>query len=141
MDDTTLDQLLSEEEIRQQMSEITRRYPIERAALRAAFDGLSKAEAKAQLAVTFFEPDILTNEDAKKWLTRARTEGTKLLAADKEAIVLLEVQEKKIAHDLCKFDCDTSDKQFAKLESQQSYNQSLMKFTGVKEGEVRSPKP
>jgi hypothetical protein len=133
MDNDTLEQLLSEEEIRQQMSDITKRYITERSALRAAFSGLSKLEAQAQLAITFLEPDLLTNTDAKKWLTRAKTEGTKLTVADKEAIVTIECQEKRIAYDLCKFDCDSSDKQFAKLESQLSFLQSLMKFTGATE--------
>jgi hypothetical protein len=134
MNNETLSQLLTEEEIRQQMSDITRRYATERGGLRKTFDGLSKAEAKAQLAVTFLEPDLLTNENAKTWLRKAKTEGTKLLAADKEAIVLLEIESKKVAYDLAKYDCDTSDKQFDKLEKQLSYYQSLMKFTGSREG-------
>ena len=133
MNNETLDHLLSEDEIRQQMSEITHRYQTERGGLRAAFDGLAKAEAKAQLAVTFLQPELLTNESAKTWLTKAKAEGVKLLAADKEAIVLLECESKRIAYDLCKFDCDTSDKQFDKLEKQLSYYQSLMKFTGSKD--------
>jgi hypothetical protein len=133
MDNETLSNLLTEEEIRQQMSDISRRYTIERGGLRAAFDGLSKAAAKAQLAVTFLEPNLLTNENAKQWLLKAKTEGTKLLAADKEAIVLLETESKQAAYDLCKFDCDTSDKQFDKLEKQLSFFQTLMRFTGPKE--------
>jgi hypothetical protein len=47
--------------------------------------------------------------------------------------VLLETESKQAAYDLCKFDCDTSDKQFDKLEKQLSYYQSLMKFTGTRE--------
>ena len=133
MNNETLDHLLSEESIRQQMGEITARYTTERRGLRATFDGLAKMEAKAQLAVAFLMPELLTNESAKTWLAKAKAEGTKLLAADKEAIVLLECEEKRVAYDLCKFDCDTSDKQFDKLEKQLSYYQSLMKFTGGKE--------
>jgi hypothetical protein len=134
MDNETLSQLLSEEEIRQQMSDITKRYSTERKGLRMAFDGLAKAEAKAQLAVTFLRPDLLTNGDAKVWLLTAKNEGTKLLAADKEAIVMLEIESRKVTYDLAKFDCESSDKQFDKLEKQLSYYQSLMKFTGSREG-------
>ena len=50
--------------------------------------------------------------------------------ADKEAIVILETESRKTAYDLAKFDCETSDKEYAKLESLLSYAQSLMRFTG-----------
>ena len=133
MNDDTLKHLLTEEEIRKQMSDIAGRYTREREALKAAMDGLGKTEAQAQLAITFLEPSLLTNEDARKWLTRAKTEGTKLTVADKEAIVMLEIESKRIDYDLKKFDCDTSDKQYAKLEALLSYHQSLMKFTGATE--------
>jgi hypothetical protein len=133
MNDETLSHLLTEEEIRQQMSVITNRYLKERAALKTAMDGLAKTEAKAQLAITFLQPELLSNPDAKNWLTKAKTEGTKLIAADKEALVTLEIESKKIAFDLAKFDCDTSDKQYSKLEALLSYHQSLMKFTGQTE--------
>lgn len=112
------------------MSAIAERYPSERQTLREAYDGLTQAEAKAQLAITFLEDHLLTNPDAKSYLERAKKDGTKLTVADKEAIVTLETQAKRIAYDLAKFDCETSDKEYSKLEAILSYYQSLMKFTG-----------
>lgn len=131
MDNSTLNELLTEEEIRQRMSTIAREYPTQREALKTAYTGLAKAEAKAQLAITFLEDDVLENPDAKKYLQTAKENGTKLTVADKEAIVLIETDSLKTAYDLAKFDADSSDKDFSKLEALLSFYQSMMRFTGA----------
>jgi chromosome segregation ATPase len=134
MDNETLNVLLTEEEIRQQMSDITRVYPEERKELKEALDALSKREHRAYLAVTFLEPQLLTNEDAKSYLRRAMEAKKNLIKEDKIAIQQLEIESEKIAYELAKFNADTSDKQFAKLDRQLSFFQSTMKFTGSREG-------
>lgn len=130
MNDETFQNLLTEEEIRQQMSQITRRYQSEREELRKTHEDLAKKEARAYLAVTFLEDHLLTNANAKAYLKKAKEAGTKLIKEDKLAIQQLEIETEQIAYDLAKFNADTSDKQFAKLESQLSYFQTLMKFAG-----------
>ena len=130
MENETLLTLLTESEIRERMATIADRYPKERTALRNAREALSTVEAKALLAVTFMEPDALTSKNAKEALQKAIEKSTKLLAADKDAIVILETEERKIAYDLAKFDCETSDREFEKLSALLIYEQSAKKFTG-----------
>lgn len=120
--------LLSEDDIRQRMSDIARRIPDERQKLRDAYDLLAKREAKVQLAITFLEPNLFYKKEAKEYVEKAKTNGTKLTVADKEALIMLELETEKIAYDLAKFDCETSDKDYAKLEPQLSFYQSLLKL-------------
>lgn len=120
--------ILTEEEIRQRMSDITRRYPDERQKLREAYSKLCKREAQVQLAITFLEEKLLYKPEAKEYVKAAKDNGTKLTIADKEALIMLELETEKIAYDLAKFDCETSDKDFNKLEPQLSYYQSEMKL-------------
>lgn len=115
------------------MERIAQRYPDERKELKKALEALSGAEAKAQLAVTFMEPSLLTRKEAREYLQKSIDKGVKLQVADKEAIVTLEVEPLKIEHDLKKFDCDTSDKEYSKLESLLIHSQAIMKFTGATE--------
>lgn len=120
--------LLSEDDVRQRMSDISRRFESERLELRKAYANLAKREAKAQLAITFLQPDLFYRKEAKDYLISAQTNGTKLTVADKEALIMLELEDEKLAYDLAKFDCDTSDKDYAKLEPQLSFYQSLLKL-------------
>lgn len=131
MDKETLNELQDQEAIRERMREIAKEYRTEREKLKQTYRELLKAEARAQLAVTFQEVDVLTADNAKDYLRRTMAEGApKILAADKEAIVNLEIEPKKIAYDLGKFHCESLDKEFSKLEPLLSWEQSLMKFTG-----------
>lgn len=131
MDDTLLNQLLDEDEIRQEMSRITRLYLDERKALKDAFKGLARRKALALKAAKLLMPELLTNPDAIEMLTKIRDAGGKPpTESDKESIVILETSHDQERYDEAKHDCDTSDKYFDKLEKQISYYQSLMKFTG-----------
>jgi hypothetical protein len=123
-----LNQLLSEEEIRQKMTEISRNYLKERRALKDAFRGLARRKALAQKAAKLAATELLTDPDAIDFLQR--NQSGKWTEADKEAVVILETSKDQEAYDEAKFDCDTSDKYFAQLEKQLTYYQSLMKFTG-----------
>lgn len=96
--------------------------------MKDAYKALAKREAKAQLAITFLQPELLYNADARSYVQRAKDEGTKLTVGDKEAIINLELEAEKVAHDLAKFDCETSIKDFAMLQPQLSYLQSEMKL-------------
>lgn len=125
---TEKEPLLSEDDVRQRMSDIARRYDGERQALRNAYSALAKREAKAQLAITFLEPNLFYNADAKQYVEQAKEKGTKLTVADKEALIMLELETEKVNYDLAKFDCETSDKDYAKLEPQLSFYQSLLKL-------------
>jgi hypothetical protein len=131
MTDETLEQLLTESEIRERMSVISRRYPGERLALRDAYKGLARAKAEAHVASMFLDPKLLTDERAKEVLTKAQGKGMKLIKEDKEAIVILETESRQTDYDLAKFDCETSEKDYSQLEKQLSYFQTVMKFTGA----------
>jgi len=120
--------VLTEDDVRQRMSDISRRYESERQTLRDAYSALAKREAQVQLAITFLEPKLLYKQEAKEYLEAAKTNGTKLTVADKEALIMLELETEKITYDLAKFDCETSDKDYAKLEPQLSFYQSLLKL-------------
>lgn len=138
-ENTIISELMDEEEARQAVAKICRDYPMQRKALKNAYVGLSKANAIAQLAVTLMDDKMLTNPDAQSYLIRMReavadkATGVKMLAADKEAIVLLETCEAQEAYDLAKFDCETSDKDHTKLASLLMYYMSDKKFTGATE--------
>lgn len=119
---------MSDDEVRHRMSEISRRFPGEREAMRNAYKALAKREAKVQLAITFLQPELLYRQEAKAYLQKAKEEGTKMTVADKEALIMLELEAEKVAYDLAKFDCETSTKDFAQLEPQLSYLQSEMKL-------------
>ena len=131
MNDETLEQLLTEDEIRRKMSVIHRRYSSERQALRDAFDGLSRAKAEAHVATMFLEPEMFKDENAKAFLAKAKAKGLKLIKEDKESLVILEMEARQTAYDLAKFDCETSDKEFAQLDKQLTFYQSIMKFAGT----------
>lgn len=120
--------LLTEDEIRQTMSDITRRYEGERQKLRDAYEAFGKREARVQLAITFMEPSLLLNHDARGYVERAKTDSVKLTIPDKEAIIMLECETEQVAYDLAKFDVETSDQMYRKLEPQLSYFQSEMKL-------------
>lgn len=126
MDDINL---LTESEVKERMERIANRYASERDKIKDAYSGLTLAEARAQLAVTLMEPGALNNEEARSALKKCIDKGIKMIAADKEAIVLLETQDQRTAYDMAKFQADTSDKEYAKLEPLLSYSQSLMRFT------------
>jgi len=119
---------MSEEDVRQRMSDISRRCTAERQALRDAYANLAKREAQVQLGITYLEPELFHKAEVKEKVRRARDEKIKLTVADKEALTLLELEDLKAAYDFAKFDCETSDKDFAKLEPQLSFYQSLLKL-------------
>ena len=120
--------MFEESEVTKRMAEITTRFPGERQALRDAYSVFAKREAKVLLAITFSEPDLLYKQEAKDYITKAKENGVKLTVGDKEAILALELETEKVAYDLAKFDCDTSDKDYSKLEAQLSFIQSQMKL-------------
>ena len=120
--------VLTEDDIRQRMSDIARRAVRERSDLRAAYETFAKREARAQLAITFQQPDLLGRKEAREYVEKAIKDKVKLNAPDKEAIIMIELESEKIAYDLAKFDCETSDKDYSKLEKQLSFYQSLLKL-------------
>lgn len=126
---TTHQPILTEDEIRQRMSDITRRNEEERKNLRTAYQALSKREARTTLAIAFQQPDLLGKAEAREYLQKAITDGIKLTESGKEALKELELETEKIAYDLAKFDCETSDKDYSKLEKQLSFYQSLLKLS------------
>lgn len=125
---TTHEDILTEDEVRQRMSDITRRFPSERDALRQAYEALAKREARALLAINFRQPDLLGRKEAREYLQKAIDDNVKLTDPGKEALKDLELETEKIAYDLAKFDCETSDKDYSKLEKQLSFYQSLLKL-------------
>lgn len=125
---TTHQPILTEDEIRQRMSDIARRTENERSGLRAAYETLSKREARAMLAITFQQPELLGRVEAREYLQKAITDGVKLTESGKEALINLELESEKIAYDLAKFDCETTEKDYSKLEKQLSFYQSLLKM-------------
>lgn len=129
MDEEILDQLLTEDELRREMSRINRGYLAERSALKEAFIGLARKKALAHKAAKLVMPELLTDADAMDMLERLKG-GKPPTDADKEAIVILETSSAQEAYDGAKFDCDTSEKYFAQLDRQVSYYQSLMKHVG-----------
>jgi hypothetical protein len=132
MDEQVLEQLLTEDELRTEMSRINRGYIEERNRLKDAFKGLARKKALAHRAAKLLIPELLTDPDAQMFL-QALTVGKPPSESDKEAIVILETSKDQEAYDEAKFDCDTSDKYFAQLDRQVSYYQSLMKHTGPTE--------
>ncbi len=121
-------QILSEEQIRQRISQISERYPTERQKLQDAYKEVAQKEAKTHLAITFRQPELLSNEKAREYLQTAVDSGQKLTESDKSALVELELEGGKLEYDLAKFDCETSEKDFKQLETQLSFYQSLMKL-------------
>ena len=119
--------ILSEDEIRERMTILTNRFPEERAALREAYAKLAKKEAKTHLAITFQEYGLLNSPTAKKYLQMAKNSAQKLTVADKEMLLILELSELKEAYDLAKFDCETTEKDYAKLQPQLSFYQTIRK--------------
>lgn len=120
--------MFDEAKIKEEMAAISARFPSERDTLRKAMEALQKREAKALLAVTFLQPELLYRQEAREYLAKAKAEGTKLTVGDKEAIVNIELEAEKIAYDLAKFDCETTKQQFDKLAPQLSFLQSEMKL-------------
>jgi hypothetical protein len=134
MEDELLDQLITEEEIRQRMSLIAREFPNARKRLSEAYKALRKQKSVTHLAIKYLDAELLTNEKAKDYVVRAKDpKGPKLTESDKEALTHLELETLVDAWEDAKFDCETLDKDYAKLEPQLSYYQSLMKYTGVPE--------
>lgn len=121
--------ILTEDEVRQRMSDLTRKAVDERARLKDAYINIGRAEAMAQLAITFDEPTALKSDKAREYLKKAKAEKIRLTDAVKEAIIALECETLKLEYDLAKFDCETTDKDFAKLEKQLSFYQSLLRLT------------
>lgn len=111
--------------IKSEMAIIEQRFEDERRKLKDATQALAKREARAYLAISFNEPDLLTNEKAKEYLSKAG----KLTVDDKKYLLALEVEAEQIAYDLAKFDCDTSRQHYDKLQPQLSFLQSEMKLT------------
>ena len=126
---TTHQPILTEDEIRQRMSDITRRAETERQRLREAYEKYARREARAMLAITFQQPTLLGRAEAREYLQKSITEGVKLTESGKEALLDLELEPEKIEYDLAKFDCETSDKDYSKLEKQLSFYQSLLKLS------------
>ena len=124
-----MQEILSEEQVRERISQISKRFAGERKRLQDAYRVVAEKEAKTHLAVTFKQPELLSNDDAREYLQKAIDSNQKLTESDKEALVMLELDSFKIAYDLAKFDCDTSEKDFKQLETQLSFYQSLMKLT------------
>jgi hypothetical protein len=120
--------ILTEDEIRQRMSDIARRVEKERQDLRDAYAALAKREARATLAIAYRQPDLLGKVEAREYLQKAIDENVKLTETGKEALLNLELEDLKSNYDLAKFDCETSDKDYAKLEKQLSFYQSLLKM-------------
>lgn len=121
-------EFLSDEELRRDMTEICRRFPEERAALREAYEALKRVEHRTHLAVRFAQPDLLQTEDAREYLQKAIDEKSKLTESDKEALTRLDNEVLVMTYDMVKFTCDTTEKHFAKLEKLLSYAQSEMKL-------------
>jgi hypothetical protein len=117
--------ILSEDDVRQQISDLTRLFPDERQALEVAMKALGKKAAKAHLAITFRQPDLLSSGDAREYLQKAIEDGIKLTESDKTAITTLELEKEQIEYDLAKFHCDTTKTQYAMLEKQLSFYQTL----------------
>lgn len=120
--------ILTEDEIRQRMSDIARRVEKERQDLRDAYAALGKREARAMLAISFQQPELLGKVEAQDYLKKAIEDKVKLTESGKEALLNLELEDLKSKYDLAKFDCETSDKDYAKLEKQLSFYQSLLKM-------------
>lgn len=120
--------LLTEDDVRQRMSDIARRYDSERQSLRTAYKNLAKREAEAQLAIKFLQPDLMKTDKAREYIKSAIENKVKLTVNDIEALIVVELEKEKIDYDLAKFDCETSDKDYAKLEPQLSFYQSLLKL-------------
>lgn len=125
---TEKEPLLSEDDVRQRMSDIARRYDGERQALRTAYKNLAKREAEAQLAMKFLQPDLMKTDKAREYIKKAIEDKVKLTVDDIKALITVELETEKIEYDLAKFDCETSDKDYAKLEPQLSFYQSLLKL-------------
>ena len=125
---TESEPLMSEDDVRQRMSDISRRCVTERQALRDAYANLAKREAQVQLGITYLQPELFYKSEVREKIERAKNEKIKLTIADKDALTLLELEDLKAAYDFAKFDCETSDKDFAKLEPQLSFYQSLLKL-------------
>jgi len=125
---TEAEPLLSEDDVRQRMSDIARRYDGERQALRDAYARLAKREAETRLAIRFLQPDLLKRKDARDYVQKVVDDKVKITVDDIDALILIELEDEKIGYDLAKFDCETSDKDFAKLEPQLSFYQSLLKL-------------
>lgn len=121
--------MFDEAKIKKEMDEISARFPEERERLKKATEKIGKREAKAQLAITFLQPELLYNANAKEYVRKAKDEGVKLTEADKKAIIAIELEADQIELDLAKFDCETSRQQFDKLQPQLSFLQSEMKLT------------
>lgn len=121
--------MLSENALRERMSEISTRYATERKTLKDAYEKLTKKEALVHLAITFKEPTTLQNEKARDYLTNALENGYKLTESDKKALVSLELETEQIEYDLAKFDCETSEKDFKLLDPQLSYYQTELRIT------------
>lgn len=107
---------------------LTNRSAGERKTLRGASEDLHKKKAIAQLAITFNKPELLNNDEAKAYLQQSIEGNIKLHAPDKEAIIELEIDALKIAYDLAKFDCDTTDQEYDKWKTQLMFVQSEMKL-------------
>lgn len=120
--------MFDETKIKKEMDEISARFPEERKRLKEATEKIGKREAKAQLAITFMQPELLYDPRAKEYVQKAKDGGVKLTEADKKAIIALELEADQIALDLAKFDCETSKQQFEKLQPQLSFLQSEMKL-------------
>jgi hypothetical protein len=95
--------------------------------LRDAYKALARREAETQLAIKFLQPDLVKTVKAKEYIQKAVEDKVKMTVGDIDALILVELETEKIGYDLAKFDCDTSDKDFAKLEPQLSFYQSLLK--------------
>lgn len=116
-------------QVKQRMEILANRFPGERETLKTAYKAVKEVEHRTFLAVSFAEPDLLTNEEARAYLKRAITDKKKLTESDKEALARLENEKIHIDYDLAKFDCDTTEKDYAKLEKLLNFAQSEMKFS------------
>lgn len=114
--------------IKRRLAEVEGRFATERERLRLAKEAISGKKERVQLALTFLEPDVLENPQAKEYLRKAKQHQIKLLTADKEAILYLELEPLIVEYDMAEFNCKTSKEHVEQLKPMLNFIQSEMKL-------------
>jgi hypothetical protein len=135
-----LDLLLTEEELRQRMSNISRNYIAERREYAEAMKGYATRHAIAHLSAKVLETKYLKDPRAIEFVELLKTAKAPT-DSDKEALVQLELEEQKDRVDAAKFACDTSDKAFEQFRAQSINYMAILKNNGpVISGSRHRPK-
>lgn len=138
IEDGALDQLLSEEEIRQQMNAIIRRMPAQQKRVIDAFEKMSERYSRTWIGISLLDPTYLATEEAQGMLAKfaeqiANKKSKALTIPDKTALLTVDIGEPYTEHEIAKLIVDLDQQHYQRLNKQLQWYMNLKTFTGPTE--------